>query len=158
MDYSADPRVWHVDDQFMVGDSLMVAPVTAGVSKRDLYLPKGDWIDFWTGKSYPGEQRIAMDVPLTVIPIFVKTGTLLPLAEPAIHAGDPATRRLTVKVYGEGSLPFTLYEDDDLTTDALQGGYNRVSLTWDNAGKIGHTERTGQGNYPRYEITGWEQV
>jgi len=158
MDYSADPRVWHVEDQFMVGDSLMVAPVTAGVSKRDLYLPKGDWIDFWTGKPYPGEQRVAMDVPLTVIPIFVKTGTLLPLAEPAPHTGDPATRRLTVKVYGDGSLPFTLYEDDDFTTDALHGNYNRVSLTWDNTGKIGHVERTGQGDYPKYQITAWEQV
>jgi len=158
MDYPADPRVWYVDDQFMVGDRLMVAPVTAGVSKRDLYLPKGDWIDFWTGKPYPGEQRVGMDVPLTVIPIFVKAGTLLPLAEPASHTGDPAARRLTVKVYGEGSLPFTLYEDDDLTTDALKGNYNRVSLTWDNASKIGHVERTGQGDYPRYQITGWEQV
>jgi alpha-D-xyloside xylohydrolase len=120
MDYSVDPRVWHVDDQFMVGDILMVPPVTAGVSKRDLYLSKGDWIDFWTSKPYPGEQRIAVNDPLTVIPIFVKAGTLLPLAGPVRHPGDPATRTLTVKAYDEGSLPFTLFEDNDLTTDALK--------------------------------------
>ena len=71
-----------------------------------------------------------------------------PLAESAGHTGDPATRGLTVKVYGEGSLPFTLYADDDLTTDALKGNYNRVSLTWDSTSKVGHVERTGQGDYP----------
>jgi len=78
------------------------------------------------------------------------------LAHPALHAAEPEARQVSVKVYGKGDLPFTLYEDDDLTLEALGGKYNRVILTWD--GQKGRVQRIGQGAYPRYEITGWEQV
>ncbi|MGH9351407.1 MAG: DUF5110 domain-containing protein [Terriglobia bacterium] len=88
----------------------------------------------------------------------MKAGTLLPLAAPSLHSGDPAGRKVTVKVYGDGSLPFSLYEDDDLTLDALAGKYNRVSLTWDNSKGEGRAERIGSGGYPQYEITRWERA
>jgi len=156
MDYPADRRTWKIDDQFLVGENLMVAPVVAGESKREIYLPEGGWVDFWSGKTFSGEQNISMDIPLNIIPVFVKAGTLLPLAHPALHAAEPEARQVSVKVYGKGDLPFTLYEDDDLTLEALGGKYNRVILTWD--GQKGRVQRIGQGAYPRYEITGWEQV
>ncbi len=158
MDYPSDPRVWKIDDQFMVGENLMVAPVVAGESSREIYLPEGGWVDFWSGKPFPGGQTITRDVPLNVIPIFVKAGTLLPVAHPSLHAGEPAARQMAVKVYGKGNLAFTLYEDDDLTLDALRGRYNRVVLSWDDAAQKGHVERIGSGPFPRIEITGWEPV
>ena len=158
MDHPTDPQVWKIDDQFMVGESLMVAPVIAGVSSRNIYLPKGDWVDFWTGKHVAGGQTVTMQVPLDIIPVFVKSGTLLPLARPALHAGDPESRHITVRVYGKGDRPCTLYEDDDSTLDALHGKYDQVVLTWDDASKQGHMERTGRGDYPRYEIVGWERI
>lgn len=158
MDYPADPQVWKIDDQFMVGENLMVAPVIAGESSRKIYVPQGDWIDFWTGKPVAGGQTITMDVPLQVIPVFVKSGTLLPMARPSLHAAEPAGRQVTVRVYGKGDRAFTLYEDDDSTFDALRGKQNRVILSWDSAARKGHAERIGSGKYPRYEIAGWEQV
>jgi alpha-D-xyloside xylohydrolase len=158
MDYPADPRVWDVDDQFMMGERLLVAPLVAGTSRRSIYLPKGSWFDFWTGKSYSGEQKVTLDVPLTVIPIFVQHGTLLPLADPAPPTGHPAARKLTVRVYGDGTLPCTIYEDEDTSRDALSGKYNRVTLSWDRRSERGRVERTGDGKYPQYEVTGWEQV
>lgn len=158
MDYPSDLRTWKIDDQYLVGESVMVAPVVAGESRREIYLPQGDWVDFWSGKGLPGGQTITIDVPLNVIPLFVKAGTVLPLAHPSLHAGEPAARQLTVKVYGEGNRAFTLYEDDDRSLEALRGKYNRVVLTWDCTAKKGHAERIGHGKYPRYEITGWEPV
>lgn len=158
VDYPSDKQVWKIDNQYMVGEELMVAPVVAGESSRTIYLPQGEWVDFWTSKTYSGGQTTTMKVPLMVIPLFVKSGALLPLAHPALHAGAEEARRLTVKVYGKGDRPFTVYEDDDSTTDALRGEYNRIVLSWDSASLTGHVQRTGSGNYPRYEITSWEQV
>jgi len=158
MDYPSDPRVWTIDDQYLVGENLLVAPVTSGTTKRDIYLPKGEWYDFWTGKPYVGEQKFAVDVPLNTIPVFVKAGSLLPLAEPTLHTGESSSRKLTVRVYGDGSRPATVFEDDDFTLNFTKGDYNRLSLTWDNASRTGRVVRIGQAKCPQYEIMGWQQL
>lgn len=158
MDYPSDPGSWKIDDQYIVGENLMVAPVVAGESKCKIYLPKGDWFNFWTGKPVSVGQTITMNVPLNVLPIFVKSGSSLPLAHPSSHADKPEARQLIVRVHGKGNLPFTLYEDNHLILDALHGHSNLVILTWDSASRKGHVERVVRGNYPQYEITNWEQV
>ena len=83
---------------------------------------------------------------------------MLPLAHPALHAGAAASRQITVKVYGKGDRPFTLYEDDDSTLDALRGKNKQVVLSWDSTTEKGSAERINSGKYPRYEITHWERV
>lgn len=98
MDYPDDVRTWAVDDQFMMGDSLLVAPVIAGKSQRTVYIPAAEWFDYWSGKRYTGKQVVNVSVPLEQIPLFVKTGTLLPLAESTLHTDDPGSWRL----YGAG--------------------------------------------------------
>ncbi len=157
MDYPTDRATWKIDDQFLVGDNLMVAPVVAVESKREIYLPEGGWIDFWSGQMFAGGKTITRDVPLDIIPLYVKTGTLLPLAQPGQHAAEPAARQLTVRVFGDGNLPFTLYEDDDHTLAALEGKYNRLVLSWDSSAMQGRAQRIGRGDYPRFEIAGWER-
>jgi alpha-glucosidase (family GH31 glycosyl hydrolase) len=52
-------------------------------------LPEGEWFDYWTGERHAGRQRVTIQVPLERIPLFVKAGTLLPLAEPTLHTADP---------------------------------------------------------------------
>jgi alpha-D-xyloside xylohydrolase len=158
MDYPTDPQVWKIDDQFMVGENLMVAPVIAGETSRKIYLPEGGWVNFWTGKPVAAGHTVTMQVPLDIIPVFVKSGTLLPLARPSLHAGAPDARQVTVRVYGKGDRAFTLYEDDDSTLAVLRGKYNQVVLTWDDSNEKGRVERIGRGDYPRYKIAGWERV
>lgn len=154
MDYADDPQTWAVDDQFMMGESLLIAPVTAGVTKRSVYLPEGEWFDFWTGSLHPGKTRLDILVPLDRIPIFVKSGTLLPLAEPALHTEDEAGWQLTVQVYGESAGPAALYEDD--------GGPNpqitEVTLHWDHEKSLGHLEREGRGSGNRYALKNWQVI
>ncbi|MGA2770278.1 MAG: glycoside hydrolase family 31 protein [Bryobacteraceae bacterium] len=149
MDYPDDPRTWPVDNQFMMGESLMVAPAFAGEPARAVYLPAGDWFDFWSGKRYSGKQSIQVNPPLEQIPVFVKAGTILPLAEPTLHTDDPASWRLTVQVYGDHPTPATLYEDD--------GGWNpaltEVALVWDSERHSGSMKRSGSG---RYEVAEWK--
>ena len=83
MDYPEDPAV--ANDRRPVHVRSLAdggAAVRRPAAKRSVYLPKGDWYDFWTGQKYAGGRNIEVEKPLEQIPVFVKGGTLLPLAEP----------------------------------------------------------------------------
>jgi alpha-D-xyloside xylohydrolase len=151
MDHPGDPATWALEDQYLVGDALLAAPVVAGQHTREVYLPEGEWHDFWSGKRYAGKQRITVDVPLDQIPLFVKSGTILPLAEPTGHTGEGASLRLTVHVYGSHPAPASLFEDDDSGSPAL----NEVTLSWNGEGEL---RRSGSARAPRYEVASWHVV
>lgn len=72
--YPEDAACWEVEDEYMYGPDVLVAPVLyAGQEKRSVYLPKGeDWVESFTGREYAGGQRIEADTPLDVIPVFVR--------------------------------------------------------------------------------------
>ena len=82
-DFKADKAAWDVDDEYMFGPDILVAPVIeAGAKSRKVYLPAGaSWTDAWTGKAYEGGQCIEADAPIDVIPLFLKDGAKLPIAE-----------------------------------------------------------------------------
>lgn len=157
MDYPNDPNTWELDSQFMVGPSLMAAPLFAGERSRQVYLPAGVWYDFWTHQRYKGGQSIEVSEDLDRIPLFVKNDTLLPMAEPVENVQPDTCFQITVNVFGTHPTPFTLYEDDGITNDYLKGEQNRVTLTWENGN--GSVTRTGGYKGPnRYAIVKWVQA
>lgn len=80
-DQPADPSLWDVDDAFLLGDRLLVAPIfRPGISQRRLTLPEGGWYDFWEGEVYEGPGEVTVPAPLDRIPILVRAGSALPLA------------------------------------------------------------------------------
>ena len=69
--FPEDPETWDISDQFMIGDSLLVAPVTTeGATSRSVYVPAGTWYDVWTGDSVQGGQRLSVDAPIGSPPVF----------------------------------------------------------------------------------------
>jgi alpha-D-xyloside xylohydrolase len=154
MDHPEDARTWAVDDQFMVGESLLVAPVVGKELEREVYLPEGEWYDYWSGRHYDGKLNIKVSAPIEQIPIFVKSGTLLPLAQPTLHTADPLSYRLTAQVYGAGSAKAMIYQDDGGAPAALSG----VRLSWDASGKSGSVKREGATHMPQYEVTEWKTI
>jgi alpha-glucosidase len=69
-------------DQFMYGEDLMVAPVLKkGIKSMSVYLPKGQWYDFWTGKRLAGKRKITAKIKPDRIPVYVRAGTVLPTVE-----------------------------------------------------------------------------
>lgn len=79
-DYPDDPRVFNIEDQYLFGRSLLVAPVIVeGARQRKIYLPRGQWTDFWTGTVYSGENYINYPCDLGKIPVFIKEQSVLPL-------------------------------------------------------------------------------
>jgi alpha-D-xyloside xylohydrolase len=84
MEYPDDPRVWEVEDQFLFGSDILVAPVTEyGARSREVYLPAGTrWRDAWTGDLFEGGQTYTMAAPLDRIPVLVPESSRLSLAAP----------------------------------------------------------------------------
>ena len=74
-----DENTYSVEDQYYLGDNLLIAPIVTFSDTRKIYLPQGQWIDFWTRKQYDGRQFIEYMAPLNQIPVFIKTATILPL-------------------------------------------------------------------------------
>jgi alpha-D-xyloside xylohydrolase len=157
LDYPQDPATWAVDDQYMLGPSLMIAPLFTGQKNRTVYLPEGNWYDFWTQRKYPGRCRIEIEKSVDEIPVFVKGDSLLPLAEP-VECVTPQTEfAVTIQVYGSKPRKIVLYEDDGVTFDFEKGRQNRIELSWE--GQTGTMSKTGDYTGPsRYKITSWKRV
>jgi len=80
LDHPDDPVAWQVFDQYRLGRDLLVAPVLAeGATTRRLYLPAGQWRDFWGDGLYEGSQWVEVAAPLDRIPVFVRAGAELEL-------------------------------------------------------------------------------
>jgi alpha-D-xyloside xylohydrolase len=81
VDFPDDPEAWRVDDQFLLGPDVLVAPVTEYEARsRSVYLPAGtEWIDPWTGGTHPGGATLTVDAPLTRIPVFLRAGSSVPI-------------------------------------------------------------------------------
>ena len=72
LDYQNDAEVFNISNQFLIGDSMMVAPVVQGEKQRKIYIPEGDWYHFWTHEKYAGKKEYTLEVPLNTIPVFIK--------------------------------------------------------------------------------------
>jgi alpha-D-xyloside xylohydrolase len=83
-EFPADDAAYAVEDQYLFGPSLLVAPVLySGARQREVYLPRGaDWMDVWTGDIYAGGQSITISAPLDRIPLFTRDGVSLPITSP----------------------------------------------------------------------------
>ena len=128
LDWPDYPKVRQLDDQFMFGDSILVAPMFAGESKRPIYLPAGDWYDFWTRAKLKGGRTIEATNRAEQIPLFVKGGSLLPMADPVEYVKADVCFNITVHIFGDKPADVTLYEDDGVTSAYASGEQNQIQL------------------------------
>ncbi|MDP4184299.1 MAG: glycoside hydrolase family 31 protein [Bacteroidota bacterium] len=154
MDYPNDQAVCNLSNQFLVGDSMLVAPVVEGEKNRNVYLPEGDWYNFWTSKKYTGKCEYNIEVPIEQIPVFIKSGTILPLAQPTLHTEDPDSFKLTALVFGENVRPAILFEDDGSWSPLLK----KVKLEWDSKKQKGNLVREGKATSQQYSVTEWKFI
>jgi alpha-D-xyloside xylohydrolase len=155
LDWPGDKNVRTNDDQFMFGDSVLVAPIFSDETQRQVYLPAGDWYDFWTHSKIAGGTTVTATNGVGEIPLFVKSGTLLPLAEPVEFVKPDTCFNVTVNVVGGKPADFTLYEDDGLTSGFAKGEQNRVVLHMD--GDQHTVQRSGEYHAAeRYKIAEWK--
>lgn len=82
----------HPDDTFLLGDSLLVAPIVErGKTSREVNLPPGKWFDYWTGASSDGDATITANAPLSTLPLYLAAGGIVPMLRPTIDTMSPTT-------------------------------------------------------------------
>ncbi|MEM1121313.1 MAG: glycoside hydrolase family 31 protein [Bacteroidota bacterium] len=107
-----DTNTYDKEVEFMFGDQILVAPVTApSVKKVDVYLPKGTWFDFFSGKKYDGGTTVKYKVKQTTFPMFIKAGGVLPFYPVMQYTGEKKVEELTLKVFAGSAAQNELYED-----------------------------------------------
>ncbi len=123
-DYPDDPAVGDLWDEFLIGHDLLVAPLwRVGDRSRQVYLPRGTWIDFWDpAQRVQGPTTITADAPLDRLPLYVRAGGILPLDVSSAVTGNgslASAGRLTIDGYPSGTSSLTLHEDEGDSTFTL---------------------------------------
>ena len=131
--YQKDKNTYEINDEFMFGDNILVAPVVEqGVRHRLVYLPEGDnWIDYWTKKEYKGGQYIIKEAPLDICPIYIKVLSIIPIGKEQNYIGEKENDTLTLDIYlGEtdGEIMYTHYLDDGESFDYKNGILNKYDI------------------------------
>ncbi len=145
--YEKDAAARACNDEFMLGSRILAAPVVnQGAERRMVYLPRGEWYDYWTNEKLTGPVWFVREAPLDCCPIYVKAGSLIPVMEPRSYVGEKPADTLMLEVYpGEGSWDhyldngedfayrdgqyhqyrFTVQEDGGVCGQVIHAGYNR---------------------------------
>jgi len=129
-EYPKDKKTWDnsTQHQYMLGQWILVAPVYTSMSvnrgwrKEDIYLPKGQWIDYWDGRVIEGPATIdAYPITLDKLPLIIKAGAIIPMYPEMLYNNQKPKDPLTFDIYPHGESSFELYEDDGVTRKYQQG-------------------------------------
>ena len=138
LNYENDPHVYNLNDEYMVGEDILTAPVVQqGQTKRAVYLPKGEWIDFWNGVEYAGRNTILVDAPIDKLPLFIKKNTILPWGKEVSHISDEPDESMTFRVFGKKGK-YVHYQDNGTDFKYQKGEYNlyKVKVNKDGSVKV----------------------
>lgn len=112
------------------------------------YLPKGaDWYDFWTEKKYRGGQDVTIETSFDKGPMFVRAGSIIPLAPVMQYAEESKWDNLDIVIYPGANATFTLYEDEGDNYNYEKGAYSTIEFKW-NDSKQKLTIGAVQGEFP----------
>jgi alpha-glucosidase/alpha-D-xyloside xylohydrolase len=129
--YPDDPVAVARSDEYLWGHDILVAPVVEkGAISRSLYLPRGNWYDFWSGEIVEGGREINRPVDLETMPLYVRAGTLLPLGPVKQFTGEKVDQPLSITVYPGADASTVIYEDDGISFNYRKGEWMGLRLKW----------------------------
>ena len=169
MDFATDRKAILLDNEYMFGKNILVCPVTqplytkkvegnkgvatvANIAKASspvqVYLPKGSkWIDFWTNEMIEGGREINRECPISIMPLYIKAGSILPLGPKVQYTSEKKWNDLDICIYPGANGEFTLYEDEFDNYDYEKGAFTSIRFTWDDANRT-LTISDRNGSYP----------
>ncbi len=150
MHYENDPVTFNLNDEFLVGEKLLVAPVVnPGETVRKVYLPEGLWYSLEKGERYQGPGFILEDAPLDHMPIFVKAGSVIPLYDEMSYVGEKEIEKLNLLVTPEGGI-CEHYQDGGEDLSYLTGNYNLYRFTVNEKGELTTEMKNNAATVPAY--------
>ncbi len=163
-DHQSDPTVRDLDDEYLLGPDLLVAPVLEpGITTRRVYLPDGEWHDWATGEVREGRRWVDAPTPMHRIPLYVRAGAVVPMWPRAPASTDgyhPETVELHIFAPGrDGTHRSFLQEDDGVTFAAASGAYLRTTFELTRAAsRITVSARAEGDGYPELARTAYAVV
>ncbi len=148
-----DEKLANQDDAFMLGESLLIAPVLEkGATSREIYLPRGVWYDFHTNKLIDGARSIQVDAPLDHMPMYAKAGKLIPMWETMQYVGEKTVEELQLRAFA-GPGETAIYEDSGTGLGYTQGQYrwSYFTLSFMPNGQFAIDWRTAGSYEPPYK-------
>ncbi|WP_026932456.1 TIM-barrel domain-containing protein [Glycomyces tenuis] len=123
-----DPVAWNADQEYRFGKDLLVAPVNDPSGRRKVYLPEGQWIDYWTKEVVTGGRYIDTEHGLETFPLFVRYGAIIPRIASGERIADGPFEAITLEVWGRPSEGVTLSDVDGDTEVSVEVSENSVTL------------------------------
>ncbi|MBA7471731.1 hypothetical protein ES707_07041 [subsurface metagenome] len=133
VDYQNDPTVWNISDEYLFGDSILVAPITDPSNKRAVYLPEGTWTDWWTGEQLEGRRWIDIEADIETLPLYVREGAIIPVGPVMQYVNELRVEEIELRIApikGEGKSSFTVpVNDEKVAVEYLvAGGRHTVKI------------------------------
>lgn len=139
MDFPEDQEALNQQCEFMFGPSFLVAPITSkGVESWKVYLPahKTGWFDFWNGQKVEGGQTIETNVDISKIPLYVKSGSIIPFGPEKQYASEKTDKPYEIRIYPGADAIFTVYEDEGNNYNYEKGKFSTFNLLWNDTDRI----------------------
>lgn len=147
--------------QFLYGPYFLIAPIYQNTRsdssgndiRNNIYLPDGKWIDYFTGEEYEGNRIINnFYSPIWKLPVFVKKGAIIPLANPNNHPSEIDKHHRIYEIYPSGKTSFTEYNDDGATEEYRSGKFATTLIESNVSGnKVNITIYPTRGNFTGFE-------
>ena len=167
MDFNEDSKVHNISNQYMFGKAFLVTPVTdpmyvfskkekwsdpyedfSKVGTQEVYLPRGtQWIDFWTGETFNGGQTITKEVPIDIMPLYVRAGSIVPFGPKVQYSTEKKWNNLEIRIYQGADGEFVLYEDENDNYNYEKGAYSTIKFNWDDTKRV-LTISNRDGSFP----------
>jgi len=134
-DYPEEENAYHCPNQYLFGDQLLASPFVSprdrdtNLSRTSVWLPAGEWFNFFNGEIYHGNQWVTSYGKLEDIPIFAKSGAIIPLAPLPEWDGVAIPHELTFHVFPGAPGNFILYEDDGVSAGYKTGKSSEIQIT-----------------------------
>ena len=134
INYTHDPMIydWKYQNQYLFGQSIMVAPVVSYKEINKVYLPEGDWYDLNTERKYSGKQELYVETPMETLPLFVKGGSIIPMQSVVQSASETPYDTMYLHLYmGKCNNTFVYYEDAGDGYENLNGKSYKRNILFD---------------------------
>ena len=153
--YQNDRNTYEINDEFIFGDSILVAPVVEqGARQRLVYLPQGDnWIDYWTGEEHKGGKYIIKEAPLDICPIYIKSLSIIPVGKEQSYIGEKVDDTLMLNIYlsnEDGKSTYTHILDDGESFEYKNGKLNKYNISFDLSDELRIEFKENIGYFKKY--------
>lgn len=133
LEYQKDPRAYDLHEQFLLGENIMVCPVVRpGIKKKMIYLPEGQWFDYYTHEIYEGKQYHMIDIEIDKIPVFVLSASAILRSNVNQFVSDIECENLNIEVYDGSDFEKIFYFDDGNTRNYEDGTYSLIKIKLEN--------------------------